>query len=152
MLIKASFTLTAQQAEVWALLQEVERIGACVPGVGTLDPMGDDSYRGTLKVKLGPISAAFGGQVKFVERTAPERMIAEISGLDRVSASLVKATFTGLLIPAEDGTQLAYEMEVALRGKLGQFGGAVLQATAKKMTAQFVQCFSQLLAETTAAD
>ena len=147
MLIKDSFTLSAPQEDVWSLLQEVERIGGCVPGVEALVPTEADTYQGTLKVKIGPISAAFGGQVKFVERAAPERMIAEISGQDRLSSSLVKATFTGTLIPAENGTQLAYEMDVALRGKLGQFGGAVLQATAKKMTAQFVQCFSQLLTE-----
>lgn len=152
MLIKDSFTLLAPQTDVWALLQQVERIGACVPGVEALDPMGDDTYRGTLKVKIGPISAAFGGKVKFVERVAPERLVAEISGQDHVSVSLVRATFTGLLSPAEGGTLLAYEMDVALRGKLGQFGGAVLQATAKKMTAQFVRCFSRLLSETTAAD
>jgi carbon monoxide dehydrogenase subunit G len=150
MLIKDSFTLTAPQAEVWALLQQVERIGACVPGVETLSPIEDDTYHGTLKVKIGPISASFGGQVKFLERAAPERLIAEINGQDRSSASLVKATFTGLLIPADEGTQLAYEMDVALRGKLGQFGGAVLQATAKKMTARFVACFSQLLTESAA--
>ena len=150
MLIKDSFILSAPQADVWALLQQVERIGACVPGVETLNPTGDDTYQGTLKVKIGPISAAFGGQVTFVERAAPERLVAEISGQDRVSVSLVKATFTGLLTPADEGTQLTYEMEVALRGKLGQFGGAVLQATAKKMTARFVQCFSQLLTESAA--
>ena len=150
MLIKDSFTLTASQADVWALLQQVERIGACVPGVEALNPTGDDTYQGTLKVKIGPISASFGGQVKFLERTAPERLIAEISGQDRSSASLVKATFTGLLIPAENGTQLTYEIDVALRGKLGQFGGAVLQATAKKMTASFIKCFSQHLTESAA--
>jgi carbon monoxide dehydrogenase subunit G len=147
MLIKDSFIFPAPQDDVWALLQEVERLSACVPGVETLNPMGEDRYHGTLKVKIGPISAAFGGQVEFVERVAPERMVARISGQDRSSASLVSATFTGLLRAAEGGTLLEYEMDVVLRGKLGQFGGAVLQATAKKMTAAFAVCMSQYLSE-----
>jgi len=152
MLIKDSFTLPAPQADVWNLLQQVERVGACVPGIESLTRLEPDTYQGMLRVKIGPISAAFGGQVRFIERVAPERLVTEITGQDRVSASLVKARFTGLLSPAETGTRLAYEMDVALRGKLGQFGGTVMQATARKMTAEFAQRLGQLLAETHLSD
>jgi carbon monoxide dehydrogenase subunit G len=75
----------------------------------------------------------------------PEQMTAEISGKDGASASLVKSTFTGRLSPVETGTRLDYEMDIALRGRLAQFGLTVVQATAKKMTADFARCLTATL-------
>jgi carbon monoxide dehydrogenase subunit G len=147
MLIKDSFTLHAPRDAVWALLQDVERMGACVPGAEAIARTGEGTYRGTLRIKIGPISAAFNGNVRFVEQTPPEKMVAEVSGEDKGSASLVKATFTGTLASDGDSTRLDYEMDVALRGRLGQFGGAVVQATAKKMTADFAACLGRLISQ-----
>ncbi len=149
MLLKDSFMIEAPVEAVWALLQDVHRISACVPGVEGVEEVRPDSYNGVLKLKIGPISAAFAGQVTIIERTPLERLVAEVTGQDKGSASLVKATFTGRLSATETGTQLDYEMDIALRGRLAQFGLTVVQATAKKMTAEFAKCLTETL---TAAD
>lgn len=146
MLLKDSFTIQAPVEAVWTLLQDIQRIAACVPGVGGVEETGPDSYDGVLKIKIGPISAAFAGQVTIIERRPMERLVAEVAGKDKGSASQVKATFTGRLSPTETGTQLDYEMDVALRGRLAQFGLTVVQATAKKMTAEFARCLDDVLA------
>lgn len=146
MLLKDSFTIEAPLDRVWTLLQDVQRISACVPGVENVEEVGPDSYNGILKIKIGPISAAFAGRVTIIERTPPERLAAEITGQDKGTASLVKASFTGQLRPTETGTQLDYEMDMALRGRLAQFGMTVVQATAKKMTAEFARCLTETLA------
>jgi uncharacterized protein len=151
MLIKDSFTLAAPRESVWVLLQDIERVGRCVPGVEDISRLSDDAYQGTIKVKVGPISAAFQGQVCLLERAEPEKMVAEISGSDKSSASQIKATFTGILTPNGASTRLDYEVDMALRGKLGQFGGAVIQATARKMTQEFVHNLEGLLAASSAA-
>jgi carbon monoxide dehydrogenase subunit G len=101
-----------------------------------------------LKIKIGPVGAAFAGQVTVIERTSMERLVAEVSGQDKGSASLVKATFTGQLSATETGTHLDYEMDIALRGRLAQFGLTVVQGTAKKMTAEFAKCLTATLAAT----
>lgn len=146
MLLKDSFIIEAPQEAVWALLQDVQRIAACVPGVENVEEVGPDTYHGVLRLKVGPISAAFAGQVTITERIPPERMAAEIAGQDGASASLVKSTFIGRLSPTETGTQLDYEMDIALRGRLAQFGLTVVQATAKKMTVNFARCLTVTLA------
>jgi uncharacterized protein len=151
MLIKDSFMLDAPRDAVWALFEDVERAGSCVPGVEKITRVDDQNYQGLLKVKVGPIAASFNGQVRIVERSAQDKIVAEVTGEDKGSASRVKATFTGRLSPEGEATRLDYEMEVALRGRLGQFGGAVVRATAKKMTAEFARKLNALLSETTAA-
>ena len=150
MLLKDSFLIEAPVEAVWALLQDVHGISACVPGVEKVEEVAPDTYNGVLKIKIGPISAAFAGQVTIIERTPSERLVAEVAGQDKGSASLVKATFTGQLSAAETGTQLDYEMDIALRGRLAQFGLTVVQGTAKKMTAEFAKCLTATLAATEA--
>lgn len=150
MLLKDSFTIEAPVEAVWALLEDVHRIAACVPGIENVEEVGPDTYNGALRIKIGPISAAFAGQVTITERTPLERLVAEVSGQDKSSASLVKATFTGQLNRVETSTQLAYEMDIALRGRLAQFGLTVVQGTAKKMTAEFARCVTARLAVTDA--
>src|SRR5574341_962835 len=152
MLIKDSFLLHAPQERVWNTVQDIPRVGGCVPGVEGVVQTGENTYRGTLKIKIGPISAAFGGTVKLLEQKAPDKLVAEIEGEDKSSASRVKATFSGTLTTADGGTRIDYEVDLALRGKLGQFGGTVVQATAKKMTAEFARRLDELLSEPDPSD
>ena len=152
MILKDSFIVEAPLAAVWALLQDVPRISVCIPGVRSFEEVGPDSYKGLLQVKIGPIRSSFEGQVTFIERVPLARLVAEVDGRDKVSASQVKATFTGLLSAVESGTQLDYEMDIALRGKLAQFGLVVVRATAKKMTSEFSKCFTDVLAESNASN
>lgn len=146
MIIKDTFIVEAPLEAVWAQLQDVPAMSTCIPGVQSFEQAGPDSYKGTLQVKVGPISSSFEGQVTFIERLPLARLVAEVDGRDKISASQVKAIFTGLLSPVETGTQLDYEMDIALRGKLAQFGLAVIRATAKKMTTEFTKRFSNVLA------
>jgi carbon monoxide dehydrogenase subunit G len=148
MLLKDSFIVEAPVEAIWALLQDVHRIAACVPGVEDVEVVGPDHYNGVLKIKIGPISAAFAGRVTIIERTPMERLAAEVAGQDKGLVSWVKATFTGGLSPIEIGTQLDYEMDIALRGRLAQFGLTVVQATAKKMTTEFAKRLTETLVAT----
>ena len=120
MLIKDSFTLHAPRDDVWALLQEIERVATCVPGVENVTRIDATHFHGDLKVKVGPIAASFNGQLHVTYQTAPEKIVVEVTGEDKASASLVKATFNGKLsVEGDDTTNLDYEMDVALRGRLG---------------------------------
>jgi carbon monoxide dehydrogenase subunit G len=145
--INDSLTIAADRERVWALLMDIERMGCCVPGMDTVEEVGEHTYLGKLKVKVGPILAAFNGKAKITEMTAPNRLVAVIEGDDRSSGSTVKATFVSTLSPIDDGTRLDYEMDVNLRGRLAQFGLTVVKGTARKMTAEFGKCIRSALSE-----
>jgi carbon monoxide dehydrogenase subunit G len=137
--IADSFVVHAALEKVWDLLFDIERMGRCVPGVESIERVDDKTYRGKLKVKVGPIAAAFYGTAVLTEIDPPRSVVASLEGDDKSIASFVKATFISTLSPTEDGTEVAYQMDMNLRGRLGQFGTAVLGATAKKMTAEFAK-------------
>lgn len=146
MLIKDTFRVDAPLEAVWDFLQDIPRVGGCVPGVEDIAEVEPDVYRGRLKAKVGPLAASFGGQVTIVERVPRQRLTALLEGDDKSSASFVKAKFTGQLAQAAGGTQLTYEVDMALRGRLAQFGFAVFQGMAKKMTAEFARRLQEALA------
>ncbi len=139
MQIGDSFVVRAPLEKVWAFLFDIERMSQCVPGVESIEVVDDKTYRGKLKIKVGPIAAAFGGTVTLTEVEPPRRVVASLEGDDKSSASVVKATFTSTLSPVGGGTEVAYQVDMNLRGRLAQFGGPVIGATAKKMTAEFAK-------------
>ncbi|HKZ85334.1 MAG TPA: SRPBCC family protein [Anaerolineae bacterium] len=138
MQIDDSFVVHAPREKVWELFFDIGRMGQCVPGVESIERVDDVTYRGKIKIKVGPVAAAFNGTAALKEVDPPRRVVASLEGDDRSIASFVKATFTSTLSSVEGGTQVAYRMDVNLRGRLAQFGTAVINATAKKVTAEFV--------------
>ena len=139
MQIKDSFVINAPQEKVWEFLFDIPKLSKCVPGVESVEVVDDKTYRGRLVVKVGPIKSSFGGTVNLTEVDPPNRIAGTVEGDDKSSASSVKASFTGTLKTIEGGTEAAFEVEANLRGRLAQFGGPVITATAKKLTAEFAK-------------
>ncbi|MBI2758340.1 MAG: carbon monoxide dehydrogenase subunit G [Chloroflexi bacterium] len=139
MQINDSFVINAPQDKVWEFLFDISKLYQCIPGVESAEALNDKTYRGKLVVKVGPIRSEFGGTVTLTEVEAPNRIAGMLEGDDKSSASSVKATFTGTLTPVDGGTEAAFQVEANLRGRLAQFGGPVITATAKKLTAEFAK-------------
>jgi carbon monoxide dehydrogenase subunit G len=147
MVIKDSITVSAPIEHVWAFLHDIPRVAACVPGAQDVQEIGPEVYQGRLTTRVGAVSVVFSGQARIVERAEPGRRVAVGEGKDQTSGSLAKASFTGTLTPDGDGTRLTYEVDLALYGRLAQFGSAVIQGTAKKMAAEFAKRMHQALSE-----
>lgn len=141
MLIEQTFNVQAPIQRLWDFLIDVERIGPCVPGVKKVEAIDARTYHGSLEVKVGPIAARFGGKVTLIEIVPPHRLVAKAEGLDSRSSSLVSVTFTSVLTALDDArTQVSYQMDVAVRGPLGQFGQGVMREIVKSTTLQFATC------------
>lgn len=139
MKITDSFTIQAPVETVWDFLLDIERMSQCVPGVESVEAVDETTYRGKLRLKIGPISTTFKGLAELTEVEPPHRLVASISGDDKAKGSTVKASFEANLVAVEGGTQVNYQMDLNLRGRLAQFGSAVVTATSKKMTAEFTK-------------
>ena len=147
MQINDSFIIQAPIESVWAFFMDVERTSQCVPGVQAFEAIDDRNFRGELKVKVGPISAQFKGTAVLSEVIPTSRLVAGAQANDKTTRSMVKADFESELTAVEEGTRVDYQMEVNLRGRLAQFGSTVFQSTAKKLTAEFVECVQAQLAK-----
>src|SRR3954451_10650601 len=61
------FEVTAPIDEVWRTMLDVERVAPCVPGAKVVSQTSDDAYKVEIKIKLGPVSMTYKGDVEIVE-------------------------------------------------------------------------------------
>ena len=145
MIVEEKFRIERPLAEVWDFFLDIPRVSQCVPGAENVHEVGEDRYGGSLSVRVGPIAANFQGEVTILEATPPSRLVASVEGKDRRTSSFIKGTFTAGLQEVQGATEVSYQVDVAIRGRLGQFGSTVVQATAKELTLAFVDCVRKKL-------
>lgn len=151
MIIEDKFVISASQQAVWDFLLDIPKVSTCVPGAEKVEQVDDNTFAGTLTVKVGPIKANFSGQATLTDLTPPQSLTATAQGKDKTTSSMVSATFTANLTEIEPGqTEVAFKIDVAIRGRLGQFGQAVIRETSKQITQIFVSCVQAKIAEESA--
>lgn len=147
MIIEQSFTVHAPRAETAAFFVDIDRVARCVPGVEEVTEVEPDRYQAVLAVRLGPIRAAFQGTMALDASEAPSRLKAVGEGRDRATGSVAKVGFTADLAEEVPGqTSVRAVADVALRGRMAQFGTGVMRAAAGELVAEFATCANATLA------
>lgn len=141
MLIEQKFTVQAPIQKVWGFLLDVPRMSVCVPGAEQVEALDDQSYRGTLKAKLGPISASFSGKMTITELDPPHYLAARGEGTDKRTASRATTRMTMRLQEIDkDETEVVVSADVNMAGRLGRFGHGIMQEQARLLTEEFTIC------------
>ncbi|GAA0502850.1 carbon monoxide dehydrogenase subunit G [Saccharopolyspora subtropica] len=139
--------LPAPPEQVFALINDVERVAPCMPGA-TLEERVDDAYRGRVRVKVGPISAAYQGVVRFLEVDEPgHRLVLDARGTDQHGSGGAEAKVEVRVRPHDDGSVLALNTDLVVRGKVAQFGRGALAGVSQKLMEQFADNLGTLLTQ-----
>jgi carbon monoxide dehydrogenase subunit G len=138
------FTMAVPLDEAWAILTDVERIAPCMPGAQLQEVEGDE-YRGVVKVKVGPITAQYKGVASFVEQEAPTRAVLRAEGREARGQGRANATITAVLVDGGDSTTVTLTTDLAITGKVAQFGRSMLADVSGSLVDQFVACLGSTL-------
>lgn len=132
-------TIPSSADEVFAFMTNLQQVAACLPGAQLTDHDGD-AYRGTVKIKVGPMTLNYDGAASIIERNDDERRVAiRASGRESGGRGGVEATFRALIGPTEDGSSLVeVETDLRLRGLAAQIGSGAIAGVADQLIAQFV--------------
>jgi hypothetical protein len=140
-IIEETFRVDSSRPRVAQFLLDVPRMSRCVPGVEGLHRVDDSKYEATLVVGIGPIRAKFEGEVVIDDSEAPEVISAAARGRDSTTGSVAQVDFSAFLTETEEGsTEIRSRSDVAIRGRLGQFGTGVVTSTAREMIRSFAEC------------
>ncbi len=148
--IDNSFDVPVPVPEAWTLLMDIERITPCVPGAELTEVVDDQTYKGKIAVRLGPVSLTFSGQAHFEEKdeaTHTARLKAQ--GTDARGRGGAQADVTFRMEATDGGTRVLIHTDVQLSGAVAQYGrGAGMVADlAQHLIGQFADCLkSRLLA------
>jgi len=137
------FTVPADIETTWATFQDIQDVAGCFPGAVVTEVDGDD-FKGTCKVKLGPIAMVYSGTGTFLEKDeAAKRFVVEAKGKDKRGNGTAGAKVTASLTAAGDSTDVEVVTDLAITGKPAQFGRGVIQDVSDKLLGQFVDCLEQ---------
>ncbi|RKE39010.1 carbon monoxide dehydrogenase subunit G [Paraburkholderia sp. BL23I1N1] len=150
------FSVDSTIANTWKALLDVPLVASCFPGATLTDTLGKDSYKGMIRVRLGPIAMEFAGTVTLnaplgdgyaatVEATWQETK-------NRGSATTV-STFSLSRLSDAAGTQIDVRTTVQMAGQVAQYGRGVgiINAVSEQMVRQFTANLLKKLADRPAA-
>jgi carbon monoxide dehydrogenase subunit G len=144
MKINNEFTVGAPIQQAWDTMLNLERIAPCLPGAAIQEEKDEGEYDGTMKVKIGPITANYKGTVKFEEVDEDNhRAVLQATGRDARGQGTASATIVSTLQEEGDGTKVSVETDMKLTGRAAQFGRGIAQDVATKMLDQFSSCLEE---------
>lgn len=132
--------IPVERERLWDFLMEVPKVGRCVPGAETIEAVDGRAYRGSLRVQVGPIRLLLEGTMTVEEQDRSvwrARMRAEAN--DRRLGGGLRARLNLTLAPAEEGTRLHIETDLAVLGKIGEFGQPVIKKKADTLLEEFAR-------------
>jgi len=140
------YPLDVDPARAWAILQDLKAVAGCMPGAELTEQLSDTSYKGGVKVKVGPAVAQFGGTVDVLEQDdTAQKMVLRGKGADKggssASMDLVAVIEADLDNPMH--SVLHGDASVIVNGKFAQFGGRMMVQVSEMILVQFVENFRQ---------
>ncbi len=145
MKIKGAHTLAVPRGVVWEAILDPEVLSRTLPGCEDMAPVGDNRFRGKLKMKVGPVQGVFEGGVELLDLDPPNGYNLKMDG--KGAPGFVNGRGSIRLEDSEDGgTLLHYEIDAQVGGRIAAVGQRLLDSSARVLTRQGLQGLEQQLA------
>jgi carbon monoxide dehydrogenase subunit G len=140
------FEVAAPLEEVWDAVLDVERVAPNVPGAQVLEKTGDNAYKVAIKVKVGPMSMTYRGDVEVTERDdAAHRAVMKARAKESRGQGTADADVTMTLTGDDTRTTAEIVTEVDLTGKVATMGQGVLQDVSGRLIDAFAENLAAML-------
>jgi carbon monoxide dehydrogenase subunit G len=136
MLIKNEFEVAAPVEKVWQFFENIPQVAACLPGAELTEDLGDDTYQGTVAVRIGPVRLQFAGSADITERDeTAKRVVVHASGAAEKGRGQASTVITATLGRTSRGTtNVGVVQDLQLSGAAAQYGrGMITDVTAVLM-------------------
>ena len=142
-----TFEVDAPVDEVFKTILDVERVAPCVPGAEVLEQSGEDSYKVAIKVKVGPMSMKYMGDVEIVEKDeANHRAVMRAKAREARNQGTVNSLVVMQLTGAEGRTTGEITTDVQLSGRVASMGRGIMQDVSARIVDQFSENLAAMLA------
>jgi carbon monoxide dehydrogenase subunit G len=141
------FDVDAPLEQVWTAVLDVERVAPTVPGAQVLERTGENSYKVAIKVRVGPMSMTYRGEVEITERDeAAHRAVMKARAKESRGQGTADADVTMLLHGTNGRTSATVTTDVHLSGKVATMGQGVLQDVSGRLIGTFAENLAAMLA------
>ena len=139
------FVIDRPVDETFRILNDLEFIAPCMPGARLTEIEGEE-YRGTVKIKVGPITAQYKGKASFVEQDAVNHKAQlKAEGRDPRQGNANAMVYATMEASGDDATKVTIHTDLKLSGKVASFGRGIIEDVSKNILGQFVENLRQKL-------
>ena len=143
MKLLGSYQINLSKEKVWEALNDPEILKQAIPGCEEFIKNSETEFTATATNKIGPFNASFTGDIELKDLNPPNSY--KISGSGNSPVGFASGEAEVKLEDHENGTNLIYEVEANVGGKIAQVGSRLIDMTAKKMADIFFGKFSKLI-------
>ena len=148
MILDGKIDLDVPTEKAWDFLIDINKFSTCLPGIDEVTQIDDKTLDGIISATVGPISGKFTFRSTILESKPPAQMVVRTEGTDSVTKSRVEADMTvDLHRISESKSQMDYQANVKITGRLAILGDMVLRATATLILQEFTRRLHKGLGE-----
>ncbi len=144
MKLKGEVTINAMQEEVWQLFMDPTQLCRVIPGCEQAQQLDETHYEAILSVKVQFMTIRSRAQGTLLEVEVPHHLVGEMLGEPLSMAGAFRARLTIDLVQVGSATNVLYEMDLTMLGRLASLGDAIIRSTSKHLTAEFAENVAQL--------
>jgi carbon monoxide dehydrogenase subunit G len=141
MQLENSFSVGAPPDRVFAYLLDVNRVAGCVPGAELSEVVDPTTFKGKVKIKVGPITVAYSGTAKIVDRNDAERSAAiEAEGRETTGPGSARAKALMTVEADGAGSVVKIVTDYSIAGRVAQFGRGVMEDVSRRIVNDMAAC------------
>ena len=153
MQLENSFQVGAPPDRVFEYLLDINKVVGCVPGAEVSEVVDPTTFKGRVKVKVGPISVAYNGTARISERSDSDRTATlTAEGRETTGQGTAKATAHMTVEAASAGSTVRIVTEYHVAGRVAQFGRGVMEDVSKRIVNDMAACIKAYLESAPAAN
>src|SRR6266576_2411214 len=141
MQLENSFQVSAAPDQVFEYLLDINKVVGCVPGAELSEVVDQSTFKGKVKVKVGPITVAYSGTARISERNDAERLATlTAEGRETTGPGSARATAQMHVQTAGEGSLVRITTEYHVAGRVAQFGRGVMEDVSKRLVNDMARC------------
>jgi uncharacterized protein len=141
--ISGDYLFDAPQNLAWEALLDPNVLGSIMPGGQGIETVGENTYKGMLQIKIGPVQGTFQGDIQLTDIKAPEGYHINVDG--KGAPGFVKATGQIHLETRGSQTHLAYSGQAQIGGRIASVGQRLIDSSARSIIRQSLEALNEYL-------
>jgi len=141
MQIENSFDVAAPPDRVFAFLLDVNRVVGCMPGAELSEIVDTATFKGKVKIKVGPVTVAYAGTARIVDRDETNRTATlEGDGRETTGPGSARAKAFMKVDAIGDASRVTFTTDFTVAGRVAQFGRGLMEDVSRKLIGQMADC------------
>jgi carbon monoxide dehydrogenase subunit G len=146
MQIENSFAVKAEPDRVYDFLLDVNNVVSCVPGAELSEVVDPNTFKGKVRIKVGPVTVSYNGTARITSRDAESRTATlEAEGRETTGSGTAQATTVMAVAADGESSKVTLTTDFTVVGRVAQFGRGIMEDVSRHLVGQAAECIQSKL-------